>query len=71
MTDHLQRVDEQAERADEHYEKLCKLEQLLRKRIRLYKDSPLDHPNDLQMNWRVQEEIYATLCEFLKEAGLE
>lgn len=44
---------------------------LLRKRIKLYKDSPLDHPNDLQMNWRVQEEIYATLCGFMKEAGLE
>ncbi len=52
-------------------EQLEKLERLLRKRVKLYKDSPLDHPNDLQMNWRVQEEIYATLCGFLREAGLE
>lgn len=44
---------------------------LLRKRIKLYKDSPLDHPNDLQTDWRVQEEIHATLCGFMKEAGLK
>jgi hypothetical protein len=71
MTDHLQRLDAQAEHADEHYKKLCKLEQLVRSRVKLYKDSPLDHPNDLQMDWRVQEGIYEILSSLLKEAGLE
>lgn len=71
VTRQLQAMEERSTKMVYHYEKLRKLEQLLRKRIKLYKDSPLDHPNDLQMHWRVQEGLYETLSAILKEAGLE
>ena len=58
MTDHLQRVDEQAGRADEHYKKLCRLEQLCREKARLLHDCSPRNASGL-------------LIELLKEAGLE
>lgn len=68
MTDHLQRVDAQVERADEHYEKLCKLEEAMRKRLRVLRDLPI-LPDD--RDWKIPEEIYETLRSLLSDAGLE
>lgn len=65
MSDHLQRVDEQAKRADEHYKKLCKLEQLLRKRIKALEGGVGGR------NWRAQEDACEIIRNVLKEAGLE
>ena len=70
MSDHLQRVDAQAERADEHYEKLCKLERLLRKHRGHYRGLPLDDPKSMHIN-ATSRAVCAEICNLLKGAGLE